>query len=107
MKIIKKKEVVIEEVEVQIGTYYFECHEGIFHKIMLEQESDDSIEYIMESVENYNSPYGIIVREDYALEGDDFPYKFSAFLLWISGKKIKKQEFEQQKQEVINRLQTL
>lgn len=104
MKITKKKEVVIEEVEVQIGTYYFECHEGILHKMVLEQENDDSIEYTMESVENYNSPYGIRVREDYALEGDDFPYKFSCFLLGISGKKIKKEEYDREKDKTLKRL---
>lgn len=104
MKITKKKEIVVEEVEVQIGTYYFECHEGILHKIVLEQESDDSIEYIMESVENYNSPYGIRVREDYALEEDGLPYKFSAFLLGISGKKVEKGEYDTERENVIKRL---
>lgn len=105
MKIIKKKEIISEEIEVSIGTYYFECHEGSYHKIELtDYDNGEGMEYIIESVENYVTPYGIRVRTDVIFDGEEFPYKFSAFIREISGKKIEKEEFEQQKQEVIKRI---
>ena len=105
MKITKKKEIVTEEIELLSGTYYFECHEGNYHKITL-SEYDDKVgmEYFYESVENYNSPYGIRVRRDFISEEEELPYKFSAFIREISGKKIEKEEYEQQKQEVLGKL---
>lgn len=44
------------------------------------------------------------MKEDYAFDGEGLPYKFSAFIREISGQKIEKEEFEEQKQEVINKL---
>ena len=91
MKITKKKEIVTEEIELLSGTYYFECHEGNYHKITLSEYDDEvGMEYFYESVENYNSPYGIRVRRDFISEEEELPYKFSAFIREISGKKLKK-----------------
>lgn len=105
MKITKTKEVVTEEIELLSGTYYFECQEGNYHKISLSEYDDEiGMEYFYESVENYNSPYGIRVRRDFIAEEEELPYKFSAFIREISGKKIDKEEYEQQKQEVLSRL---
>ena len=104
MKITKKKEVITEEIELLSGTYYFECQEGNYHKISLSEYDDEiGMEYFYESVENYNSPYGIRVRRDFISE-EELPYKFSAFIREISGKKIEKEEYEQQKQEVLCKL---
>ena len=102
MKIAKKKEVVTEEIELLPGTYYFECYEGNYHKIVLEE--DEGYDYILESVENYASPYGIRVRKDFIVDQEELPYKFLAFILGTSGKKLKKEEFEEQKKQVIERL---
>ena len=99
MKLIKKKEVVTEEIELLTGTYYFVCTDGIYHKMVLTDYDEEGIDYFLESVENYNSPYGIRVRKDFIIDQEDIPYKFSAYIQEISGRKI-----EKQKQEVIKRL---
>ena len=106
MKITKKKEIVTEEIEVEAGTYYFQCQEGAVHKMVLTYYDDEAegVDYNMESVESWFSPYGIRVRKDIAFDEEEFPYKFSAFIREISGKKIEKEEFEQQKQQVIKRI---
>lgn len=105
MKVVKKKEIVSEEIDVQSGTYYFECHEGASHKIVLDDyENVQEIEYYLESVENYRSPFGIRVRTDIIYDGEEFPYKFSAFIRGISGKEITKEEFKKEKQEVLEKL---
>lgn len=102
MKITKKKEVVTEEIELLPGTYYFECYEGSYHKIVLEE--DEGFDYILESIENYNSPYGIRVRKDFIVDEEELPYKFSGFIREVSGKKIEKEDFEEQKRQVIERI---
>ena len=104
MKITKKKEVVSEEIEVDAGTYYFQCQEGAVHKMVLIDDDQVGMDYFLESVESWGSPYGIRVRKDFITDEEEFPYKFSAFIREISGKKIEKGEFEQQKQEVIKRI---
>ena len=104
MKITKKKEVITEEIEVEVGTYYFECQEGTVHKMVLVNDDQIGIDYFLESVESWWSTYGIRVRKDFITDEEEFPYKFSAFIREISGKKIEKEEFEQQKQEVINKI---
>ena len=102
MKITKKKEVVTEEIELLSGTYYFECYEGSYHKIILEE--NEGFDYIIESIENYASPYGIRVRKDWIADQEELPYKFEAFILGKSGKKIEKEDFEEQKKQVIERI---
>jgi len=103
MKITKKKEVVTEEIELLPGTYYFECYEGSYHKIVLEE--DEGFDYVLESIENYASPYGIRVRKDFIVDQEELPYKFEAFILGKSGKKIEKEEFEKERQEILEKLQ--
>ena len=101
MKIIKKKEVVTEEIEIHSGTYCFECHEGSYHKIILKEHEEDFIDYRLESVENYLSPYGIRIITGTIFDEEEVPYKFSGFIRGVSGKKIEKEE---QKQQVIERI---
>ena len=103
MKITKKKEVVPEEIEVEEGTYYFECQEGIVHKMVLTEE-EDTTDYFYESVESYLNNYGVRVRRDSITDGEELPYKFSAFIRGVSGKKIEREEFEEQKKQVIERI---
>ena len=104
MKIEKTKEVVTEEIDVQPGTYYFECQEGILHKMILTDYGEEGLDYFLESVEQWGSPYGIRVRKDSVFNGEEFPYKFSAFIREISGKKITKRDFDKVKQQVLKRL---
>lgn len=104
MKLTKIKEVVKEEIEVNSGECYFECSEGSYHKMILTTYDDDGLDYFLESVENWSSPYGIRVRKDTIFDAEELPYKFSAFIREISGKKIEKEEFYKVKQEVLNRL---
>lgn len=103
MKITKTKEVVTEEIEVSPGEYYFECQECISHKMIL-TDYDEGLDYFYESVEDWGSPYGIRVRKDTIFDGEELPYKFSAFIRGISGKKIEKEDFDKVKQQVLERL---
>ena len=105
MKITKTKEVVTEEIEIKAGTYYFECHEGNYHKItLLEYDDEIGTEYFYESVENYNSPYGIRVRKDFIVDEEELPYKFSGFIREISGKKIEKEDYYKEREDILKRL---
>lgn len=105
MKITIKKEVVAEELEIEAGTYYFKCTEGEFHKMELgETDNEDITNYRCTYVSNFSDVFGIKVREDYTYDEQDLPYKFSAFIRGISGQKITKEEFEQQREEVLKKL---
>lgn len=105
MKITKTKEVVIEEVEVLPGTYYFKCTDGEYHKMELGETDEDRVtNYRCTYVSNFSDIFSIKVREDYTYDEEGLPYKFSDYVREISGKKIEKEEFEQQKQEVINKI---
>lgn len=48
--------------------------------------------------------YGLRIRKDIIFYDGDLPYTFSVFILEKSGEEIDKEEFERQKQEVINRI---
>lgn len=104
MKITKTKQVEVEEVEIQDGIYYFIDMNGTFNKYTIMQEEEGITDYFEEQVINNNKNYSIKFREGYTCEEDDVPYYLKIFILGISGKKIEKEEFEQQKQEVIKRL---
>lgn len=108
MKITKKKEVVTEEIELLPGVYYFKCNEGNYHKItLLEYDDEIGTEYVYESVENYNNHYGIRVRKDFIVDEAELPYKFSAFTREVSGEKVEKEDFEEQKRQLIERITKL
>ena len=104
MRVIIKKEIVKGEIEIPPGEYYFECSDGLYHKITVYQTEGITTDYILESVENYSDFWGIRCRKGWSDNDDNVPYKFSAFIREISGKKIEKETFEQQKQEVIKKL---
>ena len=100
MKIIKKSEVVIDEVDLELGTYYFEYENGNYNKMILEYYDGEGVSYFLETVENYHYTYGIRIRQDFAFCFEDLPYKFSAFIREVSGKKINKEKFELEKQQL-------
>lgn len=105
MKVTKNKTVVTEEIEVSPGEYYFECQEGNSHKMVLTDYDDgEGIDYFYESVEEWSSPYGVRVRKDTIFDGEELPYKFSAFICGISGKKIEKEDYIIKREEVLKRL---
>ena len=104
MKITKTKEVVTEEIEVELGTYYFECQEGLIYKMILTEYDDDGIDYFLEEVSSWGSPYGIRVRKDTIFEEEEVPYIFSAFIRGISGEKITKEMYEQEREETLKRI---
>jgi hypothetical protein len=102
MKVINKKEVVVEEIEVSPGEYYFECQEGISHKMVLTDYDDgEGLDYFYEFIENYNNNYGIRVRKDTVFDGEEFPYKFSAFMRAISGKRLKKKSLRKKNKKYL------
>lgn len=104
MKVTKKKEVVTEEIDLQPGTYYFECSEGSLHKMVLTEYDDEGLDYFYETVDSWGSPYGIRVRKDVIFNEEELPYKFSAFIREISGKKIGKEEYDTEKEETLKRI---
>lgn len=104
MKITKEIKTVTEEIEVKAGTYYFEDEEIVAHKFTLEEPQENYSEYKMETLFSNSNRVGIIIREDGAWDGEDLPYKFSAFIKGVGGKEITKEEFYKEKQEVLNRL---
>jgi hypothetical protein len=104
MKITKTKEVITEEIEVEIGTYYFEDESLFTYKIEIkDSEEDDYCDYIMEIVSNFSNICGIRIKDDFC-NSENVPYEFRQFILGIAGKKITKEEFEKEKQEVLKRL---
>ena len=105
MKITKKKEVVSESIEVQAGTYYFISDQIEYYKLEIEEPDEDGFTfYKREYVVNDYSDFSISVRSDTISNEEELPYKFVAFILGTAGRKIEKEEFEQQKQEVINKI---
>lgn len=104
MKITKQKEVITEEIEVSPGEYYFKCDNDIYYKMVLE-EDEDGIYYNQEAVENFYDVWAIRVRKDSIIFGEEeLPYKFSAFIRGISGRKIEKEDYDKEREEVIKRL---
>jgi len=104
MKLAKKKEVVTEEIEVKTGVYYFEDGDMISHKFTLGEDEENYTDYILESLQNFSNRTGIVVKKDGTWEAEDLPYVFQKFILGISGKKIEKEEFDKEKQEILNKL---
>jgi hypothetical protein len=104
MKLAKKKEVVTEEIEVKAGLYYFEDSDVISHKFILKEEEENYTEYILETLHSFSNRIGIIIKEDGAWEAEELPYVFQKFILGISGKKIEKEDFDKEKQEILNKL---
>ena len=105
MKITKTKEVVKEYKEIQKGSYFFTCQEGILHKFMLSEEDEDGIyEYFYETLNNYNNQYWIKVKKDFITDAEELPYKVSAFFRDVSGKVITRDEYNKEREEVLKRL---
>ena len=65
---------------------------------------NNGINYIQENVIYSSDVRGVTIKQDIIFDEIGLPYKFSAFIREVSGKKIEKEEFEQQKQEVIKRI---
>jgi hypothetical protein len=103
MKITKTKEVVTEEIEVLPGTYYFICAEQNYNKIVLEQDGK-LMDFTFETLMTNSNVNGIRVRKDWAVDGEDLPYKFSAFIIGMERGKIEEQEYNEVKQEILKRL---
>jgi hypothetical protein len=104
MKITKTKEVVTEDIEVKAGTYYFEDDDIISHKFTLAEPEEDYTEYIIETLRSSYNNYGIRIVEDGAWYSDQLPYTFKQFILGIAGKEITKEDFDKEKQEVLDKL---
>lgn len=105
MKITVKKEVVSEQVEVKPGTYYFSDESLIYYKAVVSEKDKNGMSlFRLEYTKSFANVYGITVREDELYEGDDIDYSFKQFYLDIAGQKIEKEEFEEEKQDIIKRL---
>lgn len=97
MKIVKKKEIVKEEIEVEIKDYYFDV-ELVLYKVQFK----DSKNYTMETLHNFAN-IKTIKSESYD-EYDDIPYRFETYLLGKGGKEISKEEYNLEREEIIKEL---
>lgn len=103
IKLVKEKEVIKEEVEVNFGTYYFE-DDADYCKIELSDLEDGYVKHRLTRVQDYSNLYGVRVYEGESELGEDVPYAFKKFIFGAKEKEITEQEYEQLKQEVINRI---
>lgn len=103
MKIIKKKEVVSEEVEVIPGIYYFQ-NDLIDYKIVIYDQQEGYSPYWFEKVVGFGNQFGISINTDSLYSEEEIPYYFKQFYLGIEGKKIEEKEFNEVKEEVLKRI---
>jgi hypothetical protein len=104
MKITKTKEVVTEEIEVKPGEYYFEDSDSrTFKMVFGETDKDGYTKYKLETLNNFGNIYSVRVYDD-ECSSEDVPYDFKQFILGEAGKKITKEEFEYEKQDILKRL---
>lgn len=104
MKITKTKEVVTEEVEIKSGTYYLEYENIISHKFILNDPEEDYSEYVLETLYNFSNKIGIFIKKDGAWDEEDLPYVLKQFILGISGKKIEKEDYYKEREEIKQKL---
>ena len=104
MKIIKKKKVVEEEIQIEVGTYYFTNNDLSVYKFSFEEDEGNYINYKLEVIENFSNRYGITLREDWSDGQDNLPYSVEQFLLKMGCKEITEEEFLQEKKEVLDRI---
>lgn len=106
MKIIKTKEVVTEEITVEKGTYYFDIQSRCYKMEINETDEDGYTKYKMETLNNFGNIYSIRVYDD-ECTSEDIPYDFKQFYLGEAGRKIEKEEFDLEKQDILNRINKL
>ena len=104
MKLTKKKEVVIEEIELLSGTYYYEDEDVVSHKFTLKEMEDDYSDYIQETLHCSHELNGIKVYEHGAWDENDLPHVFKEFILGISGKKIEKEDYYTERKQILDKL---
>ena len=105
MKLTKKKEVVTEEIELLTGTYYYEDEDVVSHKFTLKESEEGYQDFILETLHFFSNKLGIIIREDGAWDEEGLPYSFKQFILGEAGKEITKEDFEKERQEILEKLQ--
>jgi hypothetical protein len=104
MILINKVQIIEEQVEVKEGTYYFEDDKLVVYKFSFTEDEHTYFDYKFEEVKNFSNIYSITFKEDWSDGISDLPYKVEQFLLKKEGKEITEQEFNSEKEEVINRL---
>lgn len=101
MKIVKRKEVITEEIEIPDGTYYFRKQGSEFFKITLEQD-EEITDCIYESIDDYWDSFGIHIDK---YSTDEMPLRVTLkFLREEEYIKITEEEYNKTKLEVISRL---
>lgn len=103
MKIIKTKQVIKEEIEVESGTYYFDIQARSYKITLAETDKDGYTKYKMETLNNFGNIYSIRVYDD-ECNSEEIPYDFKQFILGEFGKKITKEEFDFEKQDILKRM---
>ena len=60
----------------------------------------------METLNNFGNIYSIRIYDD-ECTSEDIPYDFKQFYLGEAGRKIEKEEFDLEKQDILNRINKL
>lgn len=104
MKIVKNKKVetIIEEINIEQGTYYFSDDDNsIFYKVEFEEDIDGYITYDVVEVVNHYHKKSITVHSDGIWYG--LPSRYEN--LFINGaKKTERESFNRIKLEVLDKL---
>lgn len=104
MKITKTKKTVIEDIDVQPGSYFFQDENAMYSKLVLGESEDDYSKFTLEILTNFSDVWGIRFREDGAWDESDLPYGFRQFILGVGGKKIEKEEYYKERAEILEKL---
>lgn len=104
MKIVKQKEVqkIVESIEVEPGTYYFDDDTSYYKIEFTETNTDgwDVIEYYIEKVQYYSNKRSINIYSD---SEETLPY-FVQELWKNAAKQMKKEDYEQIRKDLIQSL---
>jgi hypothetical protein len=105
MKINKETKVIAEEVEFEAGAYYWEDNQLNFYKISVNENEDfeNYVNFKMERLTLSGNIWGIRVEEDYD-DMENLPYAFKEFIIGGQKRKITEEEFNKEKQEILNRI---
>lgn len=97
MKITKKKEIITEEINVEIKDYYFEVG-LVSYKVTFKDDKN----YTMEILHSFANMKGIRVKE--YEEWDSIPYEFEQYLLGEEGKEVTKEKYNLEREYIVKEL---
>ena len=97
MKITKKKEIITEEISVEIKDYYFDI-DLVLYKVTFKDVNN----YTVEILHNFLNSKAI--RQRTYGQYDDINYDFEQYLLGERGREITKEEYDLEREDIIKEL---